>query len=126
MRLMNPSQLRQREHLLEQMRAIEEMERGALAEEYRVRTVHGVEVKAGPYFKLQEWKEGRNQSRRVSPEQAAALRPAIAGRQRFEELADQFIDLTVAATHAEAATPESKKNEKRKSRRRSSPRRRPS
>ena len=108
------------------MRAIEEMERGALAEEYRVRTVHGVEVKAGPYFKLQEWKEGRNQSRRVSPEEAAALRPAIAGRQRFEALAAEFIDLTVAATHPEAAAPEQKKRGRRKSTRRSSPKRRPS
>lgn len=108
------------------MRAIEEMERGALAEEYRVRTVDGVEVKAGPYFKLQEWKDGRNQSRRVSPEEAVALRAGIAGRQQFEELAAEFIDLTVAATHAEAATPESKKNGRRKSTRRSSPKRRPS
>jgi hypothetical protein len=123
---MNPALLRQREHLLEQMRAIEEMERGALAEEYRARTVEGVEVKAGPYFKLQEWKEGRNQSRRVSPEEAAALRAGIAGRQRFEALADEFIDLTVAATHADAATPESKKNGRRKSTRHSSPKRQPS
>jgi hypothetical protein len=123
---MNPSQLRQREHLLEQMRAIEEMERGALAEEYRVRTVNGVEVKAGPYFKLQEWKEGRNQSRRVSPEEAVALQAGIAGRQRFEGLAAAFIDATVAATHAAAATPEQKKTARRKSQRRSSPKRRPS
>jgi hypothetical protein len=123
---MNPSQIRQREHLLEQMRAIEEMERGALAEEYRVRLVDGVAVQAGPYFKLQEWKEGRNQSRRVSAEEAAALRPAIASRQRFEGLAAEFIDLTVAATHAEAATPEQKKTGRRKSTRHSSPKRRPS
>jgi hypothetical protein len=123
---MHPSLLGQREHLLQQMRAIEEMERGALAEEYRVRIVDGVEVKAGPYFKLQEWKEGRNQSRRVSPEEAAALRAGIAGRQRFEGLAAEFIDLTVAATHAEAATPEQKKTGRRKSTRPSSPRRRPS
>jgi hypothetical protein len=121
---MNPSLLRQREHLLEQMRAIKEMERGALAEEYRLRMVDGVEVKAGPYFKVQEWKEGRNQSRRVSPEEAASLRAGIAGRQRFEGLADEFIDLTVAATHADAATPESKKNGRPKSTRRSLPKRR--
>jgi len=108
------------------MRQIEEMERGALAEEYRVRTVAGVETKAGPYFKHQEWQEGRNRSRRVSPEEAATLRTGIAGRQRFEELAAEFVDLTVAATRAEATTPESKKNGRRKSTRRSSPRPRPS
>lgn len=123
---MTPSQIRQREHLLQQMRQIEVMERGALAEEYRVRSVAGVEVKAGPYFKHQEWKEGRNQSRRVSPEEAATLQAGIAGRQQFEELAAEYVDLTVAATRAEAAAPESKKNGRSRSRRRSSPRRPPS
>jgi hypothetical protein len=123
---MSPSKIRQREHLLQQMRQIEAMERGTVAEEYRVRVVDGGETKAGPYFKYQEWKDGRNQSRRVSAEEAATLRAGIAGRQQFEELAAEFIDLTVTATRAEAATPESKKNGRRPSTRRSSPRRRPS
>ena len=108
------------------MRQIEKMERGTVAEEYRARNVEGVETKAGPYFKYQEWKDGRNQSRRVSAEEAASLRAGIAGRQQFEELAAEFVDLTVTATRAEAATPESKKNGRRPSTRRNAPRRRPS
>ena len=99
------------------------MEYGALAEEYRPRTVGGIEVTAGPYFKHQEWKEGRNHSRRVPPPEAVPLREAIEGRQRFEKLTSEFVELTVAATRAQAALPESKKNSGKKSGRRSLPKR---
>ena len=123
---MNSAIARQRQHVLQQMEQIEHMERGALDEEYRTRLVDGVEVKAGPYFKHQEWREGRNRSRRVPPAEAAPLRTAIEGRQRFEALAEEFVELTVAATRAEAAAPESKKNSRRKSAQRSSPKAPPS
>jgi hypothetical protein len=108
------------------MGQIEHMERGALAEEYRTHTVRGVEQRAGPYFKHQEWREGRNRSRRVPPAEAAPLRTAIEGRQRFEALAAEFVELCVAATRAEAAAPERKKNSRRKSRPRNGPKAPPS
>jgi hypothetical protein len=108
------------------MEQIEHMETGALAEEFRSRLVDGVEVSLGPYFKHQQWKNGRNCSRRVPPEEAPPLREAIEGRQRFEQLAEQFVDLTVAATREEATAPQSKKNSRRKSARRSSPKPPPS
>ena len=123
---MSPSTARQRQHLLHQMEQIEHMELGAIAEEYRTRTVDGVESTAGPYFKHQQWKDGRNCSRRVPPEEAVPLREAIEGRQRFEKLAGQFVELTVAATRAQPALPESKKNSRRKSVRRSLPKQPPS
>jgi hypothetical protein len=123
---MNPSTARQRRHLLEQMEQIEHMELGAIAEEYRTRTVDGVESTAGPYFKHQQWKDGRNCSRRVPPEEAVPLREAIEGRQRFEKLAGQFVELTVAATRAQTASPESKKNSRKKSGKRSLPKQPPS
>ena len=123
---MKPSTARQRQHLLDQMEQIEHMELGAIAEEYRTRTVDGVEVTAGPYFKHQQWKDGRNCSRRVPPEEAVPLREAIEGRQRFEKLAGEFVELTVAATRTQPALPESKKNSRRKSGRRSLPKQPPS
>ena len=123
---MNPSTARQRRHLLHQMEQIEHMEFGALAEEHRTRTVDGVEMTAGPYFKLQQWKDGRNCSRRVPPEEAASLREAIEGRQHFEKLAQEFIEVTVAQSRAQAALPESKKNSKSKSKRRNGPKPPPS
>jgi hypothetical protein len=108
------------------MEQIENMELGALAEEHRTRIVDGVEVSAGPYFKHQQWKDGRNCSRRVPPEEAVPLREAIEGRQRFEKLAGQFVELTVAATRAQPASPESKKNSRKKSGKRSLPKQPPS
>ena len=123
---MNPSTARQRRHLLHQMEQIEHMELGALAEEYRTRTVDGVEMTAGPYFKHQQWKDGRNCSRRVPPQEAVPLREAIEGRQRFEKLAGEFVELTVGATRSQAALPESKKNSRRKSGKRSLPKQPPS
>ena len=118
---MHPSTARKRQHLLQQMEQIEHMETGALTEEFRSRLIDGVEVSLGPYFKHQQWQAGRNCSRRVPPDEAAPLRAAIEGRQRFEELsAQEFVDLTVAATREEASAPQSKKNSRRKSGRRSS------
>jgi hypothetical protein len=117
---MHPSTARKRQHLLQQMEQIEHMETGALTEEFRSRLIDGVEVSLGPYFKHQQWQAGRNCSRRVPPDEAAPLRAAIEGRQRFEELAEEFVDLTVAATREEASAPQSKKNSRRKSGRRSS------
>jgi len=109
------------------MEQIEHMELGAIAEEYRTRTVNGVEMTAGPYFKHQQWKDGRNCSRRVPPEEAVPLREAIEGRQRFEKLVGEFVKLTVASTRAQpAALPESKKNSRKKSGKRSLPKQPPS
>jgi hypothetical protein len=108
------------------MDRIEHMELGALAQEYRTRSVDGVEVTCGPYFKHQQWKDGRNHSRRVPAQEAVPLREAIEGRQRFEKLAREFIEVTVAATQAQTALPESKKNSRRKSCRRNLPKPPPS
>ena len=92
---MNSSLIAQRAALLQQMAAIESMELGSLKAEYRT-TPSG--SKSGPYFKHQVWSEGDNLSQRVSSEDAAALEAAIANRQRFETLAQSFIELTVEHT----------------------------
>ena len=85
------------------MSLIERMEYGSLAEEYReVIGTGGERVRNGPYFKHQKWEEGRNCSRRVPAEESNALREAVEGRQRFESLSAEFIELTVASTrHAD-------------------------
>jgi len=89
------------------MESIEHMELGTLAEEYRENHLEGQTVRNGPYFKHQQWENGRNRSRRVPAEQADGLRQAVAGRQRFEKLAQEFIEITVASTRQ---TQDSKKN----------------
>ena len=95
-----------------------------MAEEYReIAGADGERVRNGPYFKHQKWEEGCNRSRRVPAEEAKALREAVEGRQRFESLSAEFIELTVASTrHADP----SKKNSAKPSKKRDAAKRPPS
>jgi len=92
---MNDSFFTKRAALLQQMSALDSMELGSLKAEYRPGPSGSP---SGPYFKHQVWKDGANQSQRVSPEEAPALQAAIDHRLHFESLAQAFIDLTVEHT----------------------------
>ena len=92
---MNDSYLVKRAVLLQQMSALDSMELGSLKAEYRSGPSG---APSGPYFKHQVWKDGANQSQRVSPEDAPALQTAIDNRLQFESLAQAFIALTVEHT----------------------------
>jgi hypothetical protein len=105
------------------MVSLQSMEQGSLKAEYRTNSADGQTCQVGPYYKHQVWQDGRNVSRRVSAEAAPSLQAAIANRQRFEALAAQFIDLTVAhtrqwqsATVQKKRAPTSSSRRKRKSR----------
>lgn len=122
---MNEKVRQQRRALLAEMEGIQRMEFGALAEEYRQSQAAGESARNGPYYKHQQWMKGRNASRRVPVEEAGPLREAIEGRQRFEELAKGFVELTVAATRGEESQ-RSKKNSARRQKKRSIARRKAS
>jgi hypothetical protein len=98
-----PTQQR-RQEILQEMNAITRMERGKLCAQSR-----------GPgtpaFHKLQCWHQGRNHTRYVPAQEVAALQEALAGHERFQRLAQEFADLTIAMTHQE--TVECKKNSKR-------------
>ena len=85
------------------------MELGSLQEEKRPSKQHPNQT-LGPYFKHQVWENGKNLSRRIPSEKAGSLAQAIDGRQKFEQLAGQFIETTVAMTRAENSASDSKKN----------------
>ena len=86
------------------------MEQGSLKAESRTSSVGGQNCQVGPYYKQQVWQAGRNVSRRLSAEEAPGLQAAIANRQRFEALAAQFVDLTVAHTRqCQSATAQKKR-----------------
>jgi hypothetical protein len=104
---MNPL-AHKRQQILQQMEQIQHMERGSLQAEKRPSLRHPDQHR-GPYFKHQVWENGQNVTRRVPPDHADALAQAIAGRQEFEELAEQFIDATVIMTRADSSSA-SKKN----------------
>jgi len=87
----------QRQAILEQMEQITSMERGHLSEEYRSgRNGH----RKGPYYKHQVWEKGCNQSCRVPAEQVEAMRKALAGHEQFRQLANEYVEATVAMTRA--------------------------
>ncbi len=87
-----------RESLLNQMGEIDTMHRGRLSEEYRERHENGQTVRLGPYYKYQEWVDGRNKSRRVKADEVEALREGISGMDTFKQLAADYIETTVELT----------------------------
>ncbi len=87
------------------MNSITRMERGKLC-------VQHPPTGAAPFHKLQSWCHGRNQTRYVPADEIAALQQALAGHERFQRLAEEFVDLTVAATRREREA-ERKKNSKK-------------
>ena len=95
----------QREQLLQQMNRLTRMERGKLCRQSRG-------PGTTPFFKLQCWQRGKNHTRYVPADEVPARQAALANHQRFQELAEQFVTLTVAHTRQEAAA-DRKKNSTR-------------
>ena len=99
-----------RESILQQLGAITLMRRGTLSEQFFERiTPDGRTVCYGPYFKLQIWQDGRNQTRRVGADEAQILREDIDNFHRFELLCGQLAQLNIQQTsdlRASTATPE--------------------
>jgi len=62
----------------------------------------------------------------VAGPRAEQLRQAVEGRQQFEQLAQQCIELTVQHTRTKQPTTEAKKNSKPQSAKKRSPKSRPS
>ena len=91
----NPTQL------FQQIAQIHRMERGKLSV-----------MRQGPertHYKLQVWENGKNLSRHVSNEQAAAVQQAIDGYQRFQDLTEQYAQQVIEKTRAELAAHSKKK-----------------
>lgn len=62
-----------------------------------------------PFYKLQTWEKGKNVTHYVPAGEVPAVQEALAGQQRFQELANEFVELTIAQTRAEGKG-DSKKN----------------
>ncbi len=108
----NPKTAQRRAEILGEMNEIELMEAGKICEMRRERTSGPARI----YLNHQHWKDGANHSCYVKAGPAEALKAAIKNRQRFEQLAGEFVEITVADTRKAAAG--SKKNSARKSVRR--------
>lgn len=99
---MNKTTIPAIEAILTEMARLTTMERGTLSEEYRTRPAPDGEgtVRLGPYYKLQVWENGGNVSRRVPAAEVPTLQEDLANHQRFIELANAFVDESVARARA--------------------------
>jgi len=101
-----------RQEILQEMNSITRMERGKLC-------VQHPRASAAPFHKLQSWCHGKNQTRYVPAEEIPAIQEALAGHERFQRLAEEFVDLTVAATRREREA--DREADRKKNSRRSKP-----
>ncbi len=85
--------------LLQQIAAIDAMERGKLST-YGFKERPGV---SGPYHKLQYWRDGKNHTRYVSAEELPAVEAALAGHAQFRQLTEQYADLIIEETRQNIA-----------------------
>ena len=106
----NPDILRRRDEILQEMAKIDRMQRGTLSEQFFKTKKAGREVIHGPYYVLQQWMNGKHCSQRVPAKEILPVRGAIEGRERFEKLAQEFIEITERLTRERDGDPEAKKN----------------
>lgn len=93
-----------RAQILQEMNSITRMERGKLCTQSRG-------PGAAAFHKLQCWYQGKNHTRYVPADEVPALQQALAGHERFQQLAEEFADLTVAMTRQQSL--ELKKNSRK-------------
>ncbi len=80
--------------LLAQIGAIQRMEKGTLSSY----VPSGRSPSAGRYHKLQCWVAGKNVTRHVRPEELPAIKEALEGYARFQELSVQYASLIIQQT----------------------------
>ena len=85
---------KRKREILQQMAALTAMERGKLSSY----TFKNRSSSAGPYYKLQQWQNGKNVTRYVPAEAVPAVQAALAGYARFRQLTQQYSELVIAET----------------------------
>jgi hypothetical protein len=100
----------EREAVLEAMGKIDSLRRGHLSEQFFKKKLAGKIVRSGPYFVLQCSYDAKKFSTRIPADQAETVRQQVSNYCRFQELAEQFIQLTEELTLREIQSVDSKKN----------------
>jgi hypothetical protein len=88
-----------KQQLLQRIAAIPAMERGQLST-YSFKERSGA---AGPYYKLQHWHNGQNQTRYIRAEELPAVEAALAGYAQYQRLTEQYAELVIAQTRQDIA-----------------------
>ncbi|MDA1275780.1 MAG: hypothetical protein O2960_17310 [Verrucomicrobia bacterium] len=101
---------RQRSVLLEQMAALDRMERGRLSEQFLKGEKDGRPVTRGPYYVLQRRLGQQILKERVPLDRLPGVKADIERHQEFQKLADRYAEITEEMTRLQDADPELKKN----------------
>lgn len=107
-----PELRRQREQVLHQIQTIDRLRRGTLSEQFFVKKRAGKTIRQGPYYVLQCYLKGAKCSERIPADQAQQAKTAVANYQRFQQLAEQFVQITDQITRWEEGPSDAKKNSK--------------
>lgn len=108
-----PQLIQKREDILQQIQSIDRLRRGTLSEQFFTKKLKGKSVRRGPYYVLQCFIKGTKRSERVSAQQAQQAQQDVSNYQRFQQLADQFVEVTDQVTRLERGQSQ---NSKKKSR----------
>ena len=109
-----PELRRQREHVLEQIQTIDRLRRGTLSEQFFIKKREGKTIRQGPYYVLQCYLKGCKCSERLPADQAQQAQSDVANYQRFQQLAEQFVQITDQITRLENGPTAAKKNSRRR------------
>jgi|SRR6266850_5191864 len=99
-----------RQAILQEIQSIQRLRRGSLSAQTFRRKKGSIISTYGPYYVFQFFRQGQKVSERVSAEEAPQVAQDVQNYQRFQHLADQFVNVTDQLTKAQAAEDGSKKN----------------
>lgn len=105
-----PELRQQRQAVLHQIQAIDRLRRGTLSKQFFKKRRAGKTVRQGPYYVLQCYLKGCKCSERIPAEQAEQVKSEVTNYHRFQELAEQFLQITDQITRWESGLSDAKKN----------------
>ncbi len=105
---------RQREEVLQKIQSIDRLRRGTLSEQFFETERQGKTVRQGPYYVLQCFLKGCKCSERIPADHAEQVRSDVASYRLFQELAEQFVNITDQITRLEDGQTDAKKNSRRR------------
>lgn len=108
-----PSLAQRRQEILDEIARLDRLQRGYLSKQFFSRSEGGEAVRYGPYFVLQHAFKGRKVSRRVPEHAVKAVEADLAAWRHFEQLAEEFVEVTERMTLEAEADVDSKKNARR-------------
>lgn len=103
----------QRQEILDEMAGLDRLQRGYLSKQFFSRQQGEQTIRYGPYFVLQHAFKGQKTSRRIPEQEVNTVEADLAAWRRFEQLAQEFVEVTERMTLESKADSDSKKNARR-------------